>query len=188
MKLIILIAAFLTTNLFAEFIQFNSNIHSQVEKRVEAINTEINKIKNIPTIEEQAKEINRFFNFNIKYDTDLNVYGQNDYKATVEETVLTMRGDCDDIAIAKMQALLYIGIPSNQMYVVVSNEGNQLHMKLYVKIENKVYVLDSLNKTFREITIEERINEVQLVKGDKYEMYISNKIALNNEKNNSKKI
>ena len=187
MKLII-IAAFLTTNLFAEFIQFNSNIHSQVEKRVEAINTEINKIKNIPTIEEQAKEINRFFNFNIKYDSDMNVYGQNDYKATMEETVLAMRGDCDDIVIAKMQALLYIGIPSDQMYVVVSNEGNQLHMKLYVKIENKVYVLDNINKTFREITIEERKNEVQLVKGDKYEMYISNKIALSNEKNNSKKI
>ncbi|MDY0052324.1 MAG: transglutaminase-like cysteine peptidase [Aliarcobacter sp.] len=188
MKLIILIASLFTTNLFAEFIQFNSNIHSQVEKRVEAINTEINKIKNLPTIEEQAKEINRFFNFNIKYDTDLNVYGQNDYKATIEETVLTMRGDCDDIVIAKMQALLYLGIPSNQMYIVLSKENNQLHMKLYVKIENKVYVLDSLNKTFREITIEERINEVQLVKGDKYEMYISNKIALNNEKNNSKKI
>ena len=188
MKLIILIASLFTTNLFAEFIQFNSNIHSQVEKRVEAINTEINKIKNLPTIEEQAKEINRFFNFNIKYDSDMNVYGQNDYKATTEETVLAMRGDCDDIVIAKMQALLYIGIPSNQMYVVVSNEGNQLHMKLYVKIENKVYVLDNINKTFREITIEERKNEVQLVKGDKYEMYISNKIALNNEKNNSKKI
>ena len=188
MKLIILIAAFLTTNLFAEFIQFNSNIHSQVDKRVKAINTEINKIKNIPTIEEQAKEINRFFNFNIKYDSDMNVYGQNDYKATMEETVLTMRGDCDDIVIAKMQALLYIGIPSDQMYVVVSNEGNQLHMKLYVKIENKVYVLDNINKTFREITIEERKNEVQLVKGDKYQMYISNKIALSNEKNNSKKI
>ena len=187
MKLII-IAAFLTTNLFAEFIQFNSNIHSQVEKRVEAINTEINKIKNIPTIEEQAKEINRFFNFNIKYDSDMNVYGQNDYKATTEETVLAMRGDCDDIVIAKMQALLYIGIPSDQMYVVVSNEGNQLHMKLYVKIENKVYVLDNINKTFREITIEERKNEVQLLKGDKYQMYISNKIALSNEKNNSKKI
>ena len=187
MKLII-IAAFLTTNLFAEFIQFNPNIHSQVEKRVEAINTEINKIKNLPTIEEQTKEINRFFNFNIKYDSDMNVYGQNDYKATMEETVLKMRGDCDDIAIAKMQALLYIGIPSNQMYVVVSKEGNQLHMKLYVKLENKVYVLDSLNKTFREITIEERKKEVRLVQGDKYEMYISNKIALNNEKNNSKKI
>ena len=187
MKLII-IAAFLTTNLFAEFIQFNSNIHSQVEKRVKAINTEINKIKNIPTIEEQAKEINRFFNFNIKYDSDMNVYGQNDYKATMEETVLAMRGDCDDIVIAKMQALLYIGIPSDQMYVVVSNEGNQLHMKLYVKIENKVYVLDNINKTFREITIEERKNEVQLVKGDKYQMYISNKIALSNEKNNCKKI
>ena len=188
MKLIILIASLFTTNLFAEFIQFNSNIHSQVEKRVEAINTEINKIKNLPTIEEQAKEINRFFNFNIKYDSDMNVYGQNDYKATMEETVLAMRGDCDDIVIAKMQALLYIGIPSNQMYVVVSNEGNQLHMKLYVKIENKVYVLDNINKTFRETTIEERKNEVQLVKGDKYQMYISNKIALNNEKNNSKKI
>ena len=50
MKLIILIAAFLTTNLFSEFIQFNSNIHSQVEKRVQAINAEINKIKNLPTI------------------------------------------------------------------------------------------------------------------------------------------
>ena len=127
MKLIILIASLFTTNLFAEFIQFNSNIHSQVEKRVKAINTEINKIKNLPTIEEQAKEINRFFNFNIKYDTDLNVYGQNDYKATIEETVLTMRGDCDDIVIAKMQALLYLGIPSNQMYIVLSKENNQLH-------------------------------------------------------------
>ena len=187
MKLII-IAAFLTTSLFAEFIQFNSNIHSQVEKRVKAINAEIYKIKKLATIKEQTKGINRFFNFNIKYDSDMNVYGQNDYKATMEETVLTMRGDCDDIVIAKMQALLYIGIPSNQMYVVVSNEGNQLHMKLYVKIENKVYVLDNINKTFREITIEERKNEVQLVKGDKYQMYISNKIALSNEKNNSKKI
>ena len=82
MKLIILIAAFLTTNLFAEFIQFNPNIHSQVDKRVKAINAEINKIKKLATIKEQAKEINSFFNFNIKYDTDLNVYGQNDYKAT----------------------------------------------------------------------------------------------------------
>lgn len=118
----------------------------------------------------------------------MNVYGQNDHKATMEETVLTMRGDCDDIVIAKMQALLYLGIPSSQMYIVVSNEKNQLHMKLYVKLENKIYVLDNLNKSFREITIEERANEVKLVKGDKYEVYISNKIALNNEKNNSKKI
>jgi len=188
MKLIILIAAFLTTNLFSEFIQFNSNIHSQVEKRVNTINSEMNKIKNLPNTQEQIKEINRFFNFNIRYDSDMNVYGQNDYKATMEETVLTMRGDCDDIVIAKMQALLYLGIPSSQMYIVVSNEKNQLHMKLYVKLENKIYVLDNLNKTFREITIEERANEVKLVKGDKYEVYISNKIALNNEKNNSKKI
>ena len=45
MKLIILIASLFTTNLFAEFIQFNPNIHSQVDKRVKAINAEINKIK-----------------------------------------------------------------------------------------------------------------------------------------------
>ena len=187
MKLIALIFIF-STSLFVEFIQYNSNIHSQVEKRVNTINSEMNKIKNLPNTQEQIKEINRFFNFNIRYDSDMNVYGQNDYKATMEETVLTMRGDCDDIVIAKMQALLYIGIPSEQMYIVVSNEKNQLHMKLYVKLENKIYVLDNLNKTFREITIEERANEVKLVKGDKYEVYISNKIALNNEKNNSKKI
>ena len=187
MKLIALIFIF-STSLFGEFIQYNSNIHSQVEKRVNTINSEMNKIKNLPNTQEQIKEINRFFNFNIRYDSDMNVYGQNDHKATMEETVLTMRGDCDDIVIAKMQALLYLGIPSSQMYIVVSNEKNQLHMKLYVKLENKIYVLDNLNKTFREITIEERANEVKLVKGDKYEVYISNKIALNNEKNNSKKI
>ncbi len=187
MKLIALIFIF-STSLFGEFIQYNSNIHSQVEKRVNTINSEMNKIKNLPNTQEQIKEINRFFNFNIRYDSDMNVYGQNDYKATMEETVLTMRGDCDDIVIAKMQALLYIGIPSEQMYIVVSNENNQLHMKLYVKLENKIYVLDNINKSFREITIKERANEVTLVKGDKYEVYISNKIALNNEKNNSKKI
>ena len=187
MKLIALIFIF-STSLFGEFIQYNSNIHSQVEKRVNTINSEMNKIKNLPNTQEQIKEINRFFNFNIRYDSDMNVYGQNDYKATMEETVLTMRGDCDDIVIAKMQALLYIGIPSEQMYIVVSNENNQLHMKLYVKLENTIYVLDNLNKSFREITIKERANEVKLVKGDKYEVYISQKIALNNEKNNSKKI
>lgn len=187
MKLIALIFIF-SASLFGEFIQYNSNIHSQVEKRVNTINSEMNKIKNLPNTQEQIKEINRFFNFNIRYDSDMNVYGQNDYKATMEETVLTMRGDCDDIVIAKMQALLYIGIPSSQMYIVVSNEKNQLHMKLYVKLENKIYVLDNLNKSFREITIKERANEVKLVKGDKYEVYISQKIALNNEKNNSKKI
>ena len=187
MKLIALIFIF-STSLFGEFIQYNSNIHSQVEKRVNTINSKMNKIKNLPNTQEQIKEINRFFNFNIRYDSDMNVYGQNDYKATMEETVLTMRGDCDDIVIAKMQALLYIGIPSEQMYIVVSNENNQLHMKLYVKLENTIYVLDNLNKSFREITIKERANEVKLVKGDKYEVYISQKIALNNEKNNSKKI
>ena len=57
-----------------------------------------------------------------------------------------------------------------------------------MKLENKIYVLDNINKSFREITIKERANEVKLVKGDKYEVYISQKIALNNEKNNSKKI
>ena len=57
-----------------------------------------------------------------------------------------------------------------------------------MKLENKIYVLDNINKSFREITIKERANEVTLVKGDKDEVYISNKIALNNEKNNSKKI
>ena len=88
MKLIILIAAFLTTNLFAEFIQFNSNIHSQVEKRVKAINAEINKIKKLATIKEQAKEINSFFNFNIKYDTDLNVYGQKTIRQLLKKQFL----------------------------------------------------------------------------------------------------
>ena len=88
MKLIILIAAFLTTNLFAEFIQFNSNIHSQVDKRVKAINAEINKIKKLATIKEQAKEINSFFNFNIKYDTDLNVYGQKTIRQLLKKQFL----------------------------------------------------------------------------------------------------
>lgn len=96
----------------------------------------------------QAKvaAVNRFFNGQIQYRSDEEVYGQLEYWATSQETLLKGFGDCDDYAIAKFQTLRKLGLPSNQLRLVhVVTSAKQQHLVLVYNPEpRRGYVLDNL--------------------------------------------
>lgn len=109
--------------------------------------------------EAKLRRINDFFNQNIAFDDDINIWQQTDYWATVLETIGTGRGDCEDFAIAKYYSLRLAGIPDNRMrliYVkaklkVATGVVQQAHMVLayYASPGAEPQVLDNLDTTIR---------------------------------------
>ena len=109
--------------------------------------------------EAKLKRINEFFNQNIVFDDDLNIWQQTDYWATPLETIGKGRGDCEDFAIAKYYSLRLTGIPDHKMrliYVkaklkVPTGTVQQAHMVLayYANPGAEPQVLDNLDTTIR---------------------------------------
>ena len=102
----------------------------------------------------QLQEVNRFFNRNIRYTEDIQLWKKSDYWATPLETLGMRAGDCEDYAIAKYLTLLNLGVPVNQLrliYVKAQIGGPQskifqAHMVLgYYSSANAVpQIMDSL--------------------------------------------
>lgn len=124
----------------------------RIEKRKDLINNQIESFKNLDK-KEQLIQVNLLFNKYIKYESDQNLYKKYNYIARLEETILTMKGDCDDYVLAKLQALDYLGFKENKIFF--NTENGVRHVKIITKLDNIYYVLDSLNKKFRELTPEE---------------------------------
>jgi predicted transglutaminase-like cysteine proteinase len=94
---------------------------------------------------------------NIKYDSDMDIYGMGDYWATLYEFVGKDRGDCEDYTIAKYYILKALGIDPHKMkftYVVYRDRRGRLfaHMVLsYLKIphprsKNDILILGNNNR------------------------------------------
>lgn len=104
--------------------------------------------------QEQLAEINDFFNRNIRFGEDTDLWGQSDYWATPLETLGLRAGDCEDYTIAKYLSLLKLGIPQEKLrliYVRASIGGaqsrvSQAHMVLgyYESPEALPLILDNL--------------------------------------------
>jgi len=62
--------------------------------------------------------VNAFFNKNIRFGTDLEIWQQEDYWATPLETLGHGAGDCEDFAIAKYFSLLALGVPDTKLRFV----------------------------------------------------------------------
>ena len=90
--------------------------------------------------------INRFVNHSIRYRSDRDLYGVIDYWATPEEILNHKAGDCEDIAIVKMFALVQAGIPPDVMAIVVVRDEahGAYHAVLSVAAEGEIYILDNL--------------------------------------------
>jgi predicted transglutaminase-like cysteine proteinase len=82
----------------------------------------------------KLEAVNAFFNRNIQFDDDLNVWGQSDYWATPLETIGKGRGDCEDFALAKYYSLLSMGVPMARLRLIYvkAHQGQrvQAHMVL----------------------------------------------------------
>ncbi|AZC47755.1 cysteine protease LapG [Pseudomonas chlororaphis] len=97
---------------------------------------------------EQLKVVNLFFNKNMRYVEDIDLWRQVDYWETPVEALWKGAGDCEDYAIAKYFSLRHLGVSSDKLRItyVKALRQNRAHMVLtyYSNPEAMPLVLDSL--------------------------------------------
>ena len=98
------------------------------------------------------KQVNDFFNQQIKFATDVQVWKKNDYWASPMQTLAMRRGDCEDFAIAKYFTLITANVPEQKlrlMYAqaIINEQLQQAHMVLayYPTSDAEPLILDNLN-------------------------------------------
>ena len=93
----------------------------------------------------KLKEVNSFFN-KWPYRTDMEAWGKSDYWATPKEFI-SKAGDCEDYSIVKYYALKDLGIPVEDMRIVILNDSirNLDHAVLAVDVDGTVYILDNVS-------------------------------------------
>nr|WP_180203728.1 transglutaminase-like cysteine peptidase [Pseudomonas sp. SbOxS1]NYU03462.1 hypothetical protein [Pseudomonas sp. SbOxS1] len=102
---------------------------------------------------EQLNVINRFFNRQLRYVEDIDLWRQVDYWETPVEALWKGAGDCEDYAIAKYFSLRHLGVSSDKLRItyVKALNLNRAHMVLtyYSSPEAEPLVLDSLVDAIR---------------------------------------
>jgi predicted transglutaminase-like cysteine proteinase len=97
--------------------------------------------------EQKLQQTNTFFN-RVKFISDIDHWGKEDYWATPVQMLATAGGDCEDFSIAKYFTLLQMGIPAERMRLtyVKALDLNQAHMVLtyYSTPDADPLVLDNL--------------------------------------------
>lgn len=96
---------------------------------------------------DDLQNLNNFLN-RIRYDSDLNHWGVEDYWATPVEMLTSNGADCEDYSIAKYFSLKELGIPIERLRItyVRALELNEAHMVLayYPTPDADPYILDNI--------------------------------------------
>ncbi len=127
------------------------NIEAQYNKfarqRVEDWQKLVDENKDLPEAEKLAL-VNQFFNTNVLFIDDIDLWNKKDYWATPLEMLSIGGGDCEDYSIAKYFTLKELGVDEDKLRItyVKAKELNQAHMVLtYFKTKRSVpLVLDNL--------------------------------------------
>lgn len=95
---------------------------------------------------QQLGFVQALINHRIPYRVDADWWGEEDYWATAEETLRTGGGDCEDLAIVKLQALRALGFPLDSLYLSIGHDtARGDHALLIVRLEGRFLVLDDRN-------------------------------------------
>ena len=104
-------------------------------------------VRKISALEGEARlqAANEGINALLTYASDDEIYGVGDYWATLQESMARGRGDCEDIAIAKMWLLNAAGVELSNMRLVILKDTlrNLDHAVLSVVEDGHQYVLDN---------------------------------------------
>lgn len=117
--------------------------------RVQALMQTVNDVAQQEE-EGRVRAINAFFNRQVLYRDDRDVWGAVDHWATPMEMLAKGQGDCEDYAIGKYFSLLAAGVPSVKMRMVyvraVVAGAIQAHMVLayYPSPDAEPLILDNL--------------------------------------------
>jgi predicted transglutaminase-like cysteine proteinase len=116
-------------------------------KRVEDWQKLVAENKDLPEAE-KLELVNQFFNINVLFIDDIDLWNKKDYWATPLEMLSIGGGDCEDYSIAKYFTLKELGVDEDKLRItyVKAKELNQAHMVLtYFKTKRSVpLVLDNL--------------------------------------------
>ena len=103
-------------------------------------------------VQDQLASVNKFFNQRVRWRTDSEIYGVEDFWATPAETLGRGTGDCEDFTIAKYVSLRHLGVPAEQLRLTyvqlkVTTTQSQAHMVLawYPKPNTTPLILDNAN-------------------------------------------
>jgi len=130
-------------------VKIEAKYNKYARKRVESWNELISnpENKNLTDIE-KLELVNSFFNSNILFLNDIDLWEREDYWATPLEALSIGAGDCEDYSIAKYFTLKKLGVDENKLRItyVKAIEIGQAHMVL-TYFENKraiPLILDNL--------------------------------------------
>jgi len=89
--------------------------------------------------------VNRWVNQAIAYTDDQALFGKRDYWAGARRTLSLGRGDCEDIALTKMELLAAAGVPREDMILTIARDlvRNADHAVLIVRQDGRYYMLDN---------------------------------------------
>lgn len=89
--------------------------------------------------------VNSWTNARVRYVEDRALYGRADYWASAETTLRRGAGDCEDIAIAKLQLLAALGVSRSDMFLTITRDlvRNADHAVLVVKLDGRMWLLDN---------------------------------------------
>lgn len=89
--------------------------------------------------------VNAWANGHIRYVEDRELYGKADYWAGARTTLKRGAGDCEDLAILKLQLLAAMGVKRDDMFLVVARDlaRNSDHAVLVVRQGGKHWLLDN---------------------------------------------
>lgn len=98
---------------------------------------------------ETVEGINKWVNKNIRYVEDRELFGRADYWAGARRTMKLRKGDCEDIALVKMQLLAAAGFSRDDMYITIARDTIRRadHALLVVKLGERFVVLDNATDT-----------------------------------------
>ena len=149
--------------------------------RVDSLVKLMNSLKNAPE-EEKLKKVNHFFN-QVRYKSDMSVWGVKDYWATRMEFLGKDKGDCEDYATAKYFTLKQLGVPTSKMYLsyVKATKQKIAHMVLtYFETKTSVpLVLDNYNKRILPATQRPDLVPIYSFNGDS--LYLAKQKGLGKE-------
>jgi predicted transglutaminase-like cysteine proteinase len=95
-------------------------------------------------LEQQMRAVNDFAN-RLRYVADIRHWGQSDYWATPLEFLTAGAGDCEDYAILKYAGLRELGVPVEQLRLVVVEDTSRgiAHAVLAVRADTTTWILDN---------------------------------------------
>lgn len=116
-------------------------------QRFEGWQKMLDEARTLPELE-QLTAVNDFFNTNVIFMNDIDLWGKEDYWATPLEMLAIGGGDCEDYSIAKYFSLVELGMDEEKLRItyVKAIEIDQAHMVLtYFENRRAVpLVLDNL--------------------------------------------